>query len=161
ARRNEAALERERSLLTSLMDHVPDRIYFKDAESRFLRINRALAGQFGLDDPIDAIGKTDFDFFTAEHAEQAFRDEQQPMRTGEAMVGQEEKETWPDGRVTWVSTTKLPLRDGEGKVVGTFGVSRDVTARRLAEEDLRRAKTAAEQANRAKSEFLANMSHEI
>ena len=88
------------------MDNLPDVIYFKDRESRFTRINLAHANAFGLSNPDEAIGKSDFDFFTAEHAQEAFRDEQEIIRTGQPMVGKEEKETWPDGRVTWVSTTK-------------------------------------------------------
>ncbi len=161
AKRAEEALSHERTLLHCLMDHVPDRIYFKDAQSRFVRINRALAEQFGLNDPDDAIGKTDFDFFSAEHAGPAFRDEQEVMKSGRAIVGIEENETFPNGRSGWVSTTKLPLRDKDGQVVGTFGISRDITSRKIAEVETRKAKEAAEAANRAKSEFLANMSHEI
>ncbi|MFO0876358.1 MAG: response regulator [Gemmataceae bacterium] len=157
----EDALTHERDLLRCLMDGVPDRIYFKDRESRFLRINQELAAQFGLSDPTEVIGKWDFDFFTGEHADAAYRDEQEVMNTGRAIIGIEEKETWPDGRVTWVSTTKLPLRDKDGHIVGTFGISRDITAKKIAAEELEKARDMAEAANRAKSEFLANMSHEI
>src|SRR5258705_13297167 len=88
-------LSDEGFLVETLMDHIPDHIYFKDRQSRFIRINRAMAQRFGLGDPAKAIGKTDFDFFTAEHAQQAFDDEQEIVRTGKSMVDREEKETWP------------------------------------------------------------------
>jgi two-component system sensor histidine kinase/response regulator len=154
-------LNHERYLLHALMDNIPDNIYFKDISSRFTRINRALAARFGLADPAEAVGKTDFDFFTSEHARQAYDDEQNVIRTGCPVVGKEERETWTDGHETWSSSTKVPLRDEEGQVIGTFGISRDITDRKRAEVELRQAKEAAEAANRAKSEFLANMSHEI
>src|SRR5438105_15897916 len=99
--RPDKALRQERYLLQALMDHLPDSIYFKDAESRFIRINKALALKFGLRDSAQARGKTDADFFTEEHARQAYQDEQEMMRTGWPVVGLEEKETWPDGRQTW------------------------------------------------------------
>ncbi len=83
------------------------------------------------------------------------------VRTGRSVVGKEEELVWPDGHTTWVSTTKAPLRNYRGEVVGTFGVSRDITNRKLAEEAQREATEAAEAANRAKSDFLANVSHEI
>jgi PAS domain S-box-containing protein len=119
------------------MDHVPDAIYFKDAQSRFTRINKAMADHAGLPDPAEAVGRTDFDIFTAEHARQALTDERQVMETGQPILGKEEKETWPDGRITWVVSSKMPLRDAEGRIVGTFGISRDITRRKLAEEALR------------------------
>ncbi len=124
----------ERIIIDALLNHTPDHIYFKDLHSRFLFNSRAQALRFGLKDPAEARGKTDFDFFSAEHAKQAFEDEQWILRTGQSIIGKEEKETWPDGRVTWVSTSKMPLRDKDGKIIGTFGISRDITARKLAEE---------------------------
>jgi PAS domain S-box-containing protein len=154
-------LAHERYLLTSLMDSVPDAIYFKDTDSRFVRANQAVARRHGLPALAEVLGKSDFDLFTAEHARQAYEDEQQIIRTGQPLVDREEKETWPDGRVSWVSTTKMPLRNPFGVVVGTFGISRDITDRKRAEEELRHAKEDAEAASRAKSAFLAAMSHEI
>ena len=127
-----------RFLLRALMDGMTDRIYFKDLDSRFVRINQALADMFGLSDPAEAAGKTDFDFFTDEHARQAFEDEQQVIETGRPVVAKDEKETWPDGHETWVSTTKLPLRDEQGRIVGTFGISRDITEHHLAEQEQKR-----------------------
>lgn len=157
----EQAFTHERFLLDTLLATLPDNIYFKDRHSRFLRIGHAMAARFGLPDPADAIDKTDFDFFTDTHAVQARRDEVQLMESGDSVLRLEEQETWPDGRVTWVETTKLPLRNAQGEVVGTFGISRDITERKRAEIALLEAKEAADAANRAKSEFVANMSHEI
>ena len=124
-------------LLHTLMDHTPDHIYFKDQESRFIRINRSLADQFGLENPIDAVNKTDFDFFTREHAQQAYQDEQDVIKTGKPIEGKQEKETWPDEQDTWVSTTKVPIRDREGRIIGTCGISRDITEYYRAQQALR------------------------
>jgi len=136
-KRAEEALKLEQALLTNLLRTSPDHIYFKNRQSRFIRINDKMAQSFGLRTPADAVGKSDFDFFTEEHARQAYEDEQQVMRTGKSLVGIEEKETWPDGRVTWVSTTKVPLRDAGGNFTGLVGVSRDITGRMQVEEKMR------------------------
>jgi PAS domain S-box-containing protein len=157
----EKLLERERDLLHALMNNVPDAIYFKDAQSRFLRVNRGLSERFGLTDPAAAVGMSDGDFFGPEHASRALRDELEVMRTGVPIIAREEKEIWPDGRINWVSSTKMPFRDPAGNIVGTFGISRDITRTKQNEAELQAAKEAAETANTAKSEFLANMSHEI
>jgi diguanylate cyclase (GGDEF)-like protein/PAS domain S-box-containing protein len=133
-----SGLQDENFLLETLMDNVPDSIYFKDRESRFTRINHYAAARFGVASPALAVGRTDFDFFTEEHAAQAFRDEQEIIRSGQPLVNIEEKETQAGGEDRWVSTTKLPLRDREGNIVGTFGISRDITERKKVEEQLQR-----------------------
>jgi len=132
----EEALVKEQYLLSALMDNLPDHIFFKDTESCFTRINKAKAEWLGLSDPAQALGKTDFDFFSEDHARPAYEDEQRIIRTGQALVNIEEREMWSDRPDTWVSTTKLPLRDKEGRIIGTFGVSRDITERKRAEETL-------------------------
>lgn len=134
----EEALRREQSLLRALMDNLPDVVYFKDSQSRFLRISRSLANKFALDDPSQAIGKSDFDFFAEDHARPAFEDEQKIIKDGNPIVDFEEREVWADGREAWVSTTKVPLQDANGQIIGTFGLSRDITARKLAENQLKR-----------------------
>jgi len=125
-------------IFESLMDTLPDAIYFKDRESRFIRINRACAEKHRWSSSDIIKGKTDFDVFSKEHAEQAFADEQRIIQTGEPLLGIIEKETWDDGTVNWVSTTKMPLRDDEGNIVGTFGISRDITKHKEAEIKSRR-----------------------
>ena len=135
-KRMDDALIEERQLLRTLMDNLPDRIYFKDRESRFTRISEAQAKLFGLSDPAQAVGKTDFDFFGDEHAQPAFADEQEIIRTGRPVLAKEEREIWLDGRESWVLSTKMPRRDANGNIIGTFGISRDITDRKRAEKQL-------------------------
>ena len=130
------SLQTEQMLLRALLKHVPDSVYFKDLASRFIRTSDAFACKTQLASADDFVGKTDFDLFTEEHARQAFDDEQRIIATGEGIVGLEEKETWNDGRVTWVETCKLPLRDPRGRIIGTFGISRDITERKKVQENL-------------------------
>ena len=132
----EQQMAKERQLLRAMMQYIPDHIYFKDTLSRFVSMNQAKLAKHHLEDMAEIIGKTDFDYFTKERAQQAFDDEQRIMRTGEPLVDREEKNVWPDGTESWVSTTKMPLRDDHGLVVGTFGLSRDITQRKHAEEEL-------------------------
>jgi PAS domain S-box-containing protein len=148
-------------LLQTLLDNIPDSIYFKDRASRFVRISQSMARKFSFSDSDYVLGKTDADIFTREHAEQALADEQRIMETGHGIIGQIERETWPDRADTFASTTKMPLFDERGETIGTFGISRDITELKKAEEELRLARELADHANRAKGDFLAKMSHEI
>jgi PAS domain S-box-containing protein len=157
----EEQLKHERDLLNHLLKHIPDSIYFKDRDSRFLRISEAMAEKFGLPNAAAAEGKTDADIFSEEHAQAARADEVRIMETLEPLVNEIERETWRDRDDTWCMSTKMPLIDDHGEVMGTFGISRDVTKLKKYEDDLRDARDAADRANRAKSDFLANMSHEI
>jgi diguanylate cyclase (GGDEF)-like protein/PAS domain S-box-containing protein len=120
-------------LLDAFLEHIPDNVFFKNRDSRFVRISRAMANYCGLSDPADAIDKTDRDIFSSEHADQAFADEQEIICSGNPMPGKEEKETWPDGHETWVLTTKVPLKDHTGQIVGTMGISHNITDRKQAE----------------------------
>jgi PAS domain S-box-containing protein len=166
-KRMSALLERERHLMNQIMDNATEDVYFKDRESRFIRINRHLAQRFGLDDPAKAVGTTDADFFSEEHSRQARKDEEEILRTGEPMA-KEEQETWPDGHVTWVLTVKSPLRDPAGNVVGTFGLSRDITEQKVHEqevkklsEELQRRAVALESANKELEAFSYSVSHDL
>jgi PAS domain S-box-containing protein len=131
-----AKLAEASGLLDAMLANTPDLIYFKDRESRFVRFSRAFAARFNLTDPELIRGKTDFDFFDANHAQLAFADEQEIIRTGHPIIGKLEKETYVDGRVTWALTTKMPWLDGTGTIIGTFGISMDVTAWKEAEARL-------------------------
>lgn len=124
-------------MLQVLLETIPDRIYFKDRDSRFVLNNQAHAVSLGVASPADCAGKNDFDFFSSEHAERAFADEQEIIRTGVPIVGKVERTTLRDGRtMAWVSTTKMPWRNAAGEIIGTFGLTRDITATKNAEQHL-------------------------
>jgi len=129
--------ELERLCMHNLLDNSEERVYFKDLDSRFIFISKGyIAGDApGLSES-DLIGKTDFDIFSEPHARAAFQDEQRIIRTGKPILGKIERETFRDRPDAWVSTTKLALRDDDGRIIGTFGISRDVTAQIEAEEAL-------------------------
>jgi len=134
-RLKEHELLHDQSLLHSLLNNIPDAIYFKDRKSRFTRVNKSMAERWGFTDR-SILGLSDYDLFTPEHAEPAFLDERKIMESGEAIVGKLEKETFEDGTVAWVNTTKLPLYDEQQRIIGTMGISRDVTELHKAEENL-------------------------
>ena len=134
------------------MEQSPDRIYIKDLNSRFIAISRAMMDFFGLRTEEEAIGRTDFDFFSHEHAQQAFDDERRILETGKPIIGCEEKETWRDGSVTWASSTKVPLLLSSGKIVGLLGISRDITEQRKAQSALRKSEKRLREQNKIMNE---------
>jgi PAS domain S-box-containing protein len=129
----------ERALMDTFLANVPDAVYFKDLESRFVRASHSLAQRVAFDDPNELVGKSDLDLFSEEHGLAAFADEQEVIRTGRPILGKIEKETLADGRSTWVLTSKLPWRNPAGAIIGTFGISKDISALKRAEEELQNA----------------------
>jgi len=155
------ALQLERDRLRTLIDHLPDYVFIKDAECRFVTVNRAHVLMYGCQSEEELIGKTDFDFSPPELAERYRRNDLEVIRHGRILSNHEEELLTALGEMHWVLTTKVPLRGPRGDIIGLVGIARDITKRKRAEQELKAAKEAAEVANRAKSEFLANMSHEI
>jgi signal transduction histidine kinase len=166
---SEPRRELELTCMSNLLSATWERVYFKDLLSRFLLVSAGWIAAYTPDRVAeDLIGKTDFDVFSEEHASVAFQDEQQVIRTGEPLVGKVELETYGGRTETWVSTTKMPLRDQRGQIIGTFGISRDVTAQITAENTL--AKQALQlmaqnesllELDRLKDEFIGMFSHEL
>jgi PAS domain S-box-containing protein len=136
----EDALERERNLLRTLIDNMPDFIYVKDSHSRFEICNQAHAEAMGYQSPAELIGKTDYELFPEDLAGQYFKSEQQMLRSGQAMVDNMEPTVDRQGAKRWLSTTKVPLKGSRGKFDRIVGISRDVTERKKFEDALRKAK---------------------
>jgi two-component system cell cycle sensor histidine kinase/response regulator CckA len=134
----EAVVTRDAERWNALMDHLPDPIYFKDRDGCFTRVNRAQARVLGVTDPADAVGRSDADFFPAAHAVEARADEAAIMASGEPLVAKVERVVDGRGRERWFSTTKMPLRNPAGEVIGTMGSSREITDVMQAEAELRR-----------------------
>ena len=160
-KKTEEALAYERDLLRGLLDNIPDRIYFKDVESRFIRCSNSMALRLGLDDPAKIVGKNDFDFHPKEKAQEFYKDEQTIILTGKPLIHKLEEQTDVDGKRIWASVTKVPIYNQNGHVTGIIGISRDVTELKQTEAALEQARDAALESARVKSQFLANMSHEI
>jgi methyl-accepting chemotaxis protein len=126
-------------LLYTLLDVLPDLIYMKDAQSRFLLANQATVRAFGLERPEELIGKTDFDFHPPELAQQYYADEQALLQSGEPLINREEQYyDQASGEMGWLLTTKIPFRDSHGKIAGFIGLNRDITQRKHSEEALQK-----------------------
>jgi PAS domain S-box-containing protein len=130
----------DRVLVDAFLENVHDFVYFKDRQSRYIALSTSLVTCLGCSSPLEVLGRSNFDFFSRENAQASFDDEQTIVRTGQPMLDKVEQKIFPDGRTIWLCMTKLPLRDNYGDIIGTFGVSRDITAARQLESDLEEAK---------------------
>jgi PAS domain S-box-containing protein len=157
----EQTLARERSILQYVVDNVPYCIFWKDKESRYLGCNKNFAALDGSSDPRELIGRTDYDMAWREHAEGYRRFDRATMERGEPLLNQEEVTHDDQGREMVILTSKVPLRNESGEVIGLLGIIVDITDRKRIETELKAAKEEAERAARIKGEFLANISHEL
>jgi sigma-B regulation protein RsbU (phosphoserine phosphatase) len=121
------------TFLENLLNFLPDSVYFKDLDSQFIRVNKTFASTNDIEDPEDVVGKTDFDVFPYKTAIQKFADEQKIILNNEVIYAKEEQDELHDGTQRWMNTTKLPLYSRDQRVVGTFGISRDITDQKKAE----------------------------
>ncbi len=150
----------ERGLLHTLMDTSPDFIYCKDRASRFMQVNRAQAQYLGVQDPAEAIGKTDFDFYAYDAALPLYTLEQRIMEAGRPLIGEVEDQSGRAGQPCWLQSTKVPIEQ-DGQIVGLVGISRDITTLKRAEELLAREAAAADELAELRSGFVATVSHEL
>jgi two-component system sensor histidine kinase/response regulator len=156
----EQELAFERNLLRTVVDNIPDSIFAKDSEGRYLLVNKAFAKLHGLESPEQLLGKSAFDLFPKERAAALHAADLEVMRAAKPLEA-ERSVVDAKGNVDWILMSKVPLTNKHDEIIGTVGVNRDITQSKRSEAELRQSKEAAEAANRAKSEFLANMSHEI
>ena len=155
-RRSTRDLSIEKQLLHNLMDSVPDAIFFKDREHRFLRINRVHARLLGVPRPEDAEGRPTSDFFTPDEARQRNAEDEEILRTGMPLPDKVRRITRAGGKVRWSSTTKAPIKDETGQVTGLVGIARDVTERQRLQEGLRE-----REAGLRRAQLMAKLAHVI
>ena len=128
----------DEKILDVIRDYSNDTIYFKDHQSRFIWNNRSHAAQFGISDPREMVGKTDADYFPKDFATRARKEEMEIMETRIPLISNIEKLEKPDGSVVWYSASKYPIIDEKDNVIGTWGISRNITALKIVEEELSR-----------------------
>ncbi len=127
ARPNEQSSGHDTTFFKALLTEIPEYVYFKDRQSRFLAVSTSLVRAYEQRSAADVIGRSDADFLVAERATQTRQDEQEIIRTGVPIAGKIEQDCRRDGSVRWTVTTKLPLRNDQGEIIGTYGISRDIT----------------------------------
>lgn len=148
-------------MFRQVIDTIPMRVFWKDRDLNYLGCNVNFAHDAGLDNPEQIIGKSDFEMGWKNQAEQYRADDRHIIESGISKLGYEEPQTTPEGNTIWLQTSKMPLSNSSGEIIGVLGMYEDITARKEVEIELNEARIDAQRANKAKSEFLANMSHEI
>jgi len=152
--------DRDSRVLRTVMDSIPDYIYIKDTESRFLNANQAVADLMGAGSVRNLVGRTDFEFYPRSKAEEYFRDEQQVIQTGRPLLNKEESARGPDGRERWFLTTKLPYRENGDQILGIIGVSRDITEQKLAQDALRNSEERYRRITEALTDYIFTVYYE-
>jgi PAS domain S-box-containing protein len=160
-KRAEEETERDRTLLRALIETIPDRIYAKDTEARFILNNAAHLQALGAKFQVETVSKTDFDFRPAEVASKCMADDQQVLQSGQPLNNREEQTRLADGKPGWILVNKVPLRDPDGNIVGLVGISRDITARKEADEKLKTYADKLERSNRDLQDFAYIASHDL
>ncbi len=157
----EEALRYERDLLQVFIDNIPDSVYFKDLESRFIRINKTLSNFLNLQDPQDAIGKTNLDFQSHERAQEFMSEEKRIIATGQPGIDRIEFNPTKDGSPRWFSATTVPVKNSEGRVIGTIGISRDITLQKQADAEREALINELETKNAELERFTYTVSHDL
>ncbi|MBX3066256.1 MAG: PAS domain-containing protein [Anaerolineae bacterium] len=156
-----AQLEYEAHLLHALMDNLPDLIYFKDTQSRFIRVNQSWRNVLNLAQDSEVVGKTDFDVHRPELAPSFYDEELTLLRTGKSVIDREEYFPTTDGEPRWFAANKAPIRDEQNNIIGLVGITRDITTHKLAELKLRDALIKEQELGELRGRLMAIVSHEL
>jgi PAS domain S-box-containing protein len=133
--RTERALRESQKMFQTVLDAIPVRVFWKDRDLNYLGCNRPFARDAGMNAPEDLIGKNDYDMSWKEQADLYRGDDRSVIESGESKINYEEPQTWPDGTRLWLRTSKVPLRDADGEIIGVFGCYEDITERKEEEEE--------------------------